>query len=133
MQMPTECSRQSKRRCLVVMPRTTGVRRHPRRKPSRLKNKITVLIRWNCTAASCNGAPSRSLIISLAAQHLTTKAGTSECTTRSAAHPVGLWGEEARDDQIQTKCDSAGRQLRHCRMTCKAVIHMHTNGVCNYT
>ena len=44
-QVPTECSHQPKHRCLVVVPRTTGVRRHPRRKPSRLRNKIIVLIR----------------------------------------------------------------------------------------
>lgn len=33
--------------------RTCCARRQPRRKPSRLRNKIVVLIRWNCTDASC--------------------------------------------------------------------------------
>ena len=65
----------------------------------------------------------------MAAQRRTTKVGTLlQCTMRSVSHPVGLWGEEARDDQIQTKCDSAGRHLRHCTVTGRAVVHMHTYG-----
>lgn len=33
--------------------RTCCARRQPRRKPSRLRNRIVVFMRWNCTDASC--------------------------------------------------------------------------------
>ena len=77
---------------------TAGVRRQPRRKPSRLRNRTTVLIRWNWTEASCirqRWVNCRNHCGKFNASMQQVYAGAA------ASHPVRLWAEQACHHEVQ--------------------------------
>ena len=79
---------------------TSCERRQPRRNPSRLRNRMVVLTKWNWIEASCRGHN-----ISWHEGTLDEKCVMQNKVYAQAQHPIRLNGQEARSQQAEGKGD----------------------------
>ena len=84
----------------------TWSRMQPRRKPSRLSSSMVVLIRWNCTAASCVAVHRVSQLCSgTLPEHGKAAAAAKQ------AHSVSLRRQQTCDQEVQYEGNESGGDL----------------------